>query len=99
MPNVETLLREHVPLNVDCIDRLYLNGYVPILQRPENLWWFLTQHRGYPVPSPQLLRRLTDEFVERIDAFVAQHRIPVVHFQKKQRKEDVAPKASRQLRG
>jgi hypothetical protein len=52
MPNIETLLRDHVTLNVDCIDRLYLNGYVPRLQRPENLWWFLTQHRRWPVPSP-----------------------------------------------
>ena len=25
MPNVETLLRDHVTLQVDCIDRLYLN--------------------------------------------------------------------------
>src|SRR5664279_637861 len=78
MPNIETLLRDHVTLNVDCIDRLYLNGYVPRLQRPENLWWFLTQHRGWPVPSPQLLKRLTDEFVGSIDAFAERHRIPVV---------------------
>jgi len=52
MPTVESLLREHVALQVDCIDRLYLNGYVPLLQRPENLCWFFTQHRGGPVPSP-----------------------------------------------
>ena len=63
MPNVESLLRDHVTLQIDCIDRLCLNGYVPLLQRPKNLWWFFTQHRGWPVPSPQLLRRLTDKFV------------------------------------
>jgi hypothetical protein len=90
MPNVETLLRDHITLNLDCIDRLYLNGYVPLLQRPENLWWFLTQHRGWPVPSPQVLKRLTDEFVGRIDGFAEQHRIPVVHFEKNHRKEDLA---------
>ena len=38
MPNVETLLRDHVTLQVDCVDRLYLNGYVPSLQRPEQAW-------------------------------------------------------------
>jgi hypothetical protein len=92
MPNIETLLRDHVTLNVDCIDRLYLNGYVPRLQRPENLWWFMTQHRGWPVPSPQLLRRLTDEFVGRIDVFAERHRIPVVRFEGQERKEDVARK-------
>jgi hypothetical protein len=92
MPNIETLLRDHVTLNVDCIDRLYLNSYVPRLQRPENLWWFLTQHRGWPVPSPQLLKRLTDEFVGSIDAFAERHRIPVVRFESQERKEDVARK-------
>ena len=29
------------------MDRLYLNGYVPVLQRPENLWWYLVNHKGY----------------------------------------------------
>jgi hypothetical protein len=92
MPNVETLLRDHVTLNVDCIDRLYLNGYVPLLQRPENLWWFFTQHRGWPVPSPQLVTRLTDAFVASIEAFAQRHKIPVVHFERDQRKDDVARK-------
>ena len=49
MANVETLLRDHVTLNVDCIDRIYLNGYVARLQRPQNLWWFLHEHRKNPV--------------------------------------------------
>ena len=26
-PNIETIIRDHVTLTVDCIDRLYLNGY------------------------------------------------------------------------
>jgi len=41
MPNVETVLRDHVVLQRDCIDRLYLNGYVPGLQRPDQLCRFL----------------------------------------------------------
>ena len=90
MPNVESLLREHVTVQVDCIDRLYLNGYVPLLQRPENLWWFFTQHRGWPVPSPQLLKRLTDDFVGSIQAFAKRHEIPIVRFEGHERKEDIA---------
>ena len=31
-PNVATILRDHVSLSTACIDRLYLNGYVPKLQ-------------------------------------------------------------------
>ena len=29
-PNIETIIRDRVTLTVDCIDRLYLNGYVPV---------------------------------------------------------------------
>jgi hypothetical protein len=52
-----------------------LNGYVPRLQRPENLWWFLHEHRGNPVLSPVLLKRMTDAFVAGIQAFAQQHQI------------------------
>jgi len=75
MPNVESLLRDHVPLQVDCIDRLYLNGYVPLLQRPENVWWFLHEHRQHPIISPALLKRMTDDFVAAIQDFAERHEI------------------------
>lgn len=89
MPNIDSLLRDHVALEVDCIDRLYLNGYVPKLQRPENLWWFLHKHRGCPVVSPALLKQMVDAFVERIRSFAEKNRIPIVHFERGQRKEQV----------
>ena len=90
MPNVDTLLRDHVTLQVECIDRLYLNGYVPRLQRPENLWWFLVPHRGHPVPSPPLLKKLVDVFVGDIREFAKRNAIPIVEFKNGQRKEEVA---------
>lgn len=90
MPNVETLLRDHVTLQVDCIDRLYLNGYVPLLQRPQNLWWYLVKHKGCPVPSPVLLKKWVDSFVADIRGFTARDRIPVVQFERHERKEEVA---------
>jgi hypothetical protein len=92
MPNVDTLLRDHVRLQVDCIDRLYLNGYVARLQRPQNLWWFLHEHRGHPVVSPVLLKKWVDTFVGDIHAFAQRHRIPVVQFAKGARKEEVVHK-------
>ena len=92
MPNVETLLREHVRLQVDCIDRLYLNGYVPRLQTPQNLWWFFHEHRQCPVISPVLTKRLVDDFVERIRTFAEDDRIPIIHFEKGARKEEVVRK-------
>jgi len=29
MPTVTELLKDHVTLSVECIDRMYLNGYIP----------------------------------------------------------------------
>jgi hypothetical protein len=99
MPNVESLLRDHVTLQVDCIDRLYLNGYVPLLQRPENLWWFLHEHRKHPIVSPVLLKQMTEAFVGSIDGFAERNQIPVIHFEADQRKEDVARKHLARFKG
>ena len=55
MTNVNEILRDHVTLTVDCMDRIYLNGYLPNLQVPGQLVNFLTKHRGNIIPSPILL--------------------------------------------
>jgi hypothetical protein len=91
MTNVETVLRDHVTLNIDCIDRLYLNGYVPRLQRPENVWWFLHEHRGHPIVSPTLLGKMSESFVAAIKAFAERHDVPVLQFKDDdRRKEEIA---------
>ena len=99
MPTVESLLKDNVTLKVECIDRLYLNGYVPRLQRPENLWWFLHEHRGCPVISPVLVKRLTDDFVRKIDRFAEANAVPVVHFDKGECKEAFAQKKLGEFEG
>jgi len=55
MSNIESILRGHVALQVECTDRIYLGGYVGALQRPGQLCYFLTEKRGYRLPSPALL--------------------------------------------
>lgn len=90
MPNVETVLRDHVTLKLDCVDRLYLNGYVAALQRPEQLERFLRFHRRQPILSPALLKRMTDGFVASIHAFAKRQGVPIVAFPRGQRKEEIA---------
>ena len=58
-PNIETIIRDHVTLTIDRVDRLYLNGYVPTLQTSGQLSGFLQEHLGNPIPSPALLREWT----------------------------------------
>ena len=99
MANVETVLRDHVTLQLDCIDRLYLFGYVPRLQRPENLWWFFHEHRKMPILSPVLLKQMSDGFVARIEAFAKRHDVPIVRFHRGQRKDELAREYLDQFEG
>lgn len=90
MPNIETILRDHVTLQVSCIDRIYLGGYLPNLQRSGQLVYFLQTHRGNSYASPVLLDRMTKGFVNSIRAFALGERIPIVEFKPGERKDDFA---------
>jgi len=89
-PNVATILRDHVTLSTSCIDRLYLNGYVPKLQSSGQLCSFLCDHLGNRIASPAALRPLHDRFVQDVTSFAEQHLVPIVQFERGQRKDDVA---------
>lgn len=56
MANVNNLLDEHVTLRYECLDRIYLNGYVPRLQTPEGLAPFLASQLGEEIPRWKLGR-------------------------------------------
>ena len=47
MPTINELLRDHVSLDVQCLDRIYLHGYVSILQMPGQLVTFLILQRDF----------------------------------------------------
>lgn len=89
-PSIATILRDHVALSITCIDRLYLGGYVPLLQAPGQVATFCRHHLGAPIPSPALFRPLHDRFVHALEAFAAQHNVPILPFVRGQRKDDVA---------
>lgn len=90
MTNVNDLLRDHVTLTVESLDRVYLNGYIPTLQLPGQLVNFLVKHRGNKIPSPALLGQITDDFKTQIQSFAEQGGIPIMHFVPGQRKDHVA---------
>jgi len=90
MCTINELLRQHVSLEVESLDRIYLNGYVPNLQAPGQLVGFLTNHRGYTIPSPALLQRMGEVFVREVRSFAQEQGIPIVHFEPGIRKDDVA---------
>src|SRR5258708_28400127 len=89
MTTIPELLREHVALEVECVDRVYLNGYVPKLQTSGALVYFLERHRGELIASPASLGQIGQTFVGAVEAFARAHDVPLVHFSKGQRKDDI----------
>ena len=65
-PNIHTIIRQHVSLEVRCIDRVYLHAYMPKLQTSGGLCYFLHDYLGHPVPSPALLKPRHDRFVAAV---------------------------------
>ena len=59
---VNDVLDGHVGLDVECMDRIYLNGYVPNLQVSGQVASFMTAHLGYPIPSPAILDKIGTAF-------------------------------------
>jgi hypothetical protein len=89
---VAEVLSEHVTLEVEGIDRMYLNVYMSDLQREQGVVWFLRHHRGHPFASSALMDPISKAFVGAIEAFVRHNSIPMVSFAKGQRKHDIAAK-------
>ena len=88
--SVSEVLQNHVVLEVEGIDRMYLNLYVPRLQTPEGVASYLRFDLGHRFASTVLLEPMTTAFVKSIDRFVKRHAIPLVTFEKGQRKDDIA---------
>ena len=84
------VIRSHVTLEVEGIDRLYLNVYQPKLQTERQAACFFRYHRDQPVPSSAPMGVMSRDFVSRLEAFVQEQNIPVIRFGKKQRKDDIA---------
>ena len=83
-------LANHVSLEVEGIDRMYLNVYVPQLQRDTGVAGFFRYHQGYQFVSSALMDPISKRFVAAMEAFAKQEQVPVVQFRKGQRKDDVA---------
>lgn len=88
MPAPDAILADRVTFRLRSIDRLYLNLYLPTLQTAGQLRHFLRDVRGYPIPSPALFGQITREWVARIERLATAEGIPLVHFERGERKED-----------
>jgi hypothetical protein len=85
-----SLLRHHVSLELESSDRLYRNVYQHLLQTARGVVGFFVQHRGHKVASSALREPLSRAFLTAMDRLIQQHNIPLVTFQRGQRKDDIA---------
>ena len=85
---VNDVLDGRVALDLECLDRVYLNGWVNNLQVGGQVVSFLTAHLGYPIPSPAIFDKIGTAFRRAVTRFAEQDHIPVVRFTKADRKID-----------
>jgi hypothetical protein len=87
--SVADVLKQHVTLEVEGIDRMYLNVYQPRLQTDRGVAAFFRFHRGETFASSALMNPMSKSSLAAVDRFVEEHRIPLITFAKGQRKDDV----------
>ena len=63
------ILDHHVTFQLECIDRMYLNVYVPMLQSEGGVVKFFRQLRGHKFASSALMDPMTKAFVASMDRF------------------------------
>ena len=88
--NVAEILTNHVTFELEAIDRMYLNAYVPSLQTGGGFVWFVKTQLGARVPSTMMVAPMSQQFVAALERFAVTQGIDLVTFEKGQRKDDVA---------
>jgi len=79
----------HVALDIECLDRIYLNGFVNKLQTPGGVVYFFHDHRGKPIVSPALFEPIGEKFRRDIKDWAQGNGIPLIRFRAGERKADV----------
>jgi hypothetical protein len=96
--SVADVLRDHVVLELEAIDRMYLNVYVPHLQTVGAVVGYLRVHRGQRFASTTAVVPMSEAFVRNIEQFVDDEAIDLVSFEKRERKDDVTQRYLRSFR-
>jgi len=86
---VSDVLAEHTVFEIECIDRMYLNVYVPQLQYAAGIVGYVHRQLGLPIASTAPLGKITDAFSVAMHRFAVDQGVPWVNFVKGQRKDDV----------
>ncbi len=79
---VSDVVAEHTVFEIECIERMYLNVYVPQLQYPAGIVGYVHRQLGLPIASTAPLGKITDAFSTAIRRFAFDEQVPWVDFAK-----------------
>lgn len=94
-PTLAELQQEHVVMELECIDRMYLNAYVPQLTSEGGIAAFCRNYLGHRFASTKQAVPRTKAFIAAIHEFIEREGVELVRFKKGQRKDDVMQKKLR----
>ena len=97
--SVSEVLRDHVTLENESIDRMYLNVYVPRLQSVKGVVWYLRGHRRQRFASTATVVPMSEAFVKEIERFARRNKLEVVSFERGQRKDEVTQRYLARFKG
>jgi DNA-binding PadR family transcriptional regulator len=87
------VLKNHTTLEVESLDRIYLKVIQMRLQDCSGIAWFFRKHRGEAFATAKVMADMTRPFVKAIEKFALTNAIPLVSFDRRQRKDDLAQQA------
>ena len=88
MATIPELLDGHVTLEVECLDRLYLN--VLHRQAGDRAWPGLLYAGSVRKTDSVALRQISEKLREAVKSLAEQEGIPVYQFRHKERKDEIA---------
>ena len=88
METFEKLFARFLVFVYHCFDRIVIQGYLPLLTRPEHVVHFFRDVHGlYPI-TPQVLAKRTLEYRGWVEGYARNHKIPILKAEKGVSKED-----------
>ena len=90
MLTLKQALAGKINLDIECVDRVYLNGYVKSLQMPGGLVTFIREQMALPIPSPQVLGKMSRAYHGAVEGYAAKHGLEIVAFKKGEEKDQLA---------
>ena len=89
METFEKLFERFLVFVYHCFDRIVIQGYLPLLTRPEHVVHFFRDvHGQYPI-TPQILAKRTAQYRGWVEGYARNHRIPLLKAEKGVSKEDM----------